>query len=327
MLEARARRLVVGGSMIFHNRFVSQDELTEFLSAADIYITPYLNPEQITSGTLAYAVGAGKAVLSTPYTYARELLADGRSVLVPWRDASAIADEVVDLVSDPVRYRAMCARAAAQGQAMTWPAVARQYVESFSRARANDMRRRRTSFQTQTLANRRAGWPEIDLRHVRALTDDTGILQHAVFSIPRYENGYCPDENARALLLMTLLDEAGTDDPLAVRALASRYLAFVNTPSIDRPGASGISSRTGGSGSSRKGRRIATAGHSGRSAQSWDGRPIPAGTALPASSFMPQCRPRLRLPAPGRGPMCCSASRSTYAPFRVTARSKGCVRS
>jgi hypothetical protein len=214
--------------MIFHNRFVSQDELTEFLSAADIYITPYLNAEQITSGTLAYAVGAGKAVLSTPYVYARELLADGRGVLVPWRDSRAIAREVVDLMSDGARYRAMCARAAAHGRQMTWPAVARQYVESFSRARAADTHRRRTSFQAQTVASRPAGWPEVDLRHVRALTDDTGILQHAVFSIPRYEDGYCLDDNARALLLMTLLEEAGTDQPMAVRALASRYLAFVS---------------------------------------------------------------------------------------------------
>jgi glycosyltransferase involved in cell wall biosynthesis len=228
MLEARGRHLGVDGSMIFHNRFVTQAELTEFLSAADIYITPYLNSEQITSGTLAYAVGAGKAVISTPYIYARELLADGRGVLVPWRDSSAIAREVVDLARDEPRYRTMCARAAAHGMAMTWPAVAARYVDSFSRAMANDTRRRRTSFRAQTLANRPAGWPEIDLRHVRALTDDTGILQHAVFSIPRYEDGYCLDDNARALLLMTLLEEAGTEDPATVRALASRYLGFVN---------------------------------------------------------------------------------------------------
>jgi hypothetical protein len=111
---------------------------------------------------------------------------------------------------------------------MTWPAVARRYVESFTRASANDTRRRRASFEAQTLAQRSAGWPEVDLRHVRALTDDTGILQHAVFSIPRYEDGYCLDDNARALLLMTCVEEAGTDDPVAVRVLASRYMAFLS---------------------------------------------------------------------------------------------------
>jgi len=228
MLEARAAQLGVGGSIIFHNRFVSQDELTEFLSAADIYITPYLQPEQITSGTLAYAVGAGKAVISTPYIYARELLADGRGLLVPWRDPAAIACEVVGLVSDSARCQEMCARASAHGLGMSWPAVARQYVESFERARAGETRRRRTSFHAQTLDSRPAGWPEIDLRHIQAMTDDTGLLQHAVFNIPRYDDGYCLDDNARALLLMTLLDDAGTEAPTAVRGLSSRYLAFVN---------------------------------------------------------------------------------------------------
>lgn len=228
MLEARAAQLGVGGSIIFHNRFVSQDELTEFLSATDIYITPYLQPEQITSGTLAYAVGAGKAVISTPYIYARELLADGRGVLVPWRDSAAIACEIVALIGDPEHCAAMRARASAHGLAMSWPAVARQYVDSFARARAGETGRRRSSFHAQTLAGRPAGLPDIDLRHVHAMTDDTGLLQHAVFNIPRYDDGYCVDDNARALLLMTLLDDAGSDDPAAVRALASRYLAFVN---------------------------------------------------------------------------------------------------
>lgn len=227
MLEARGQQLGVGGSMIFHNRFVSQDELTEFLSATDIYITPYLQAEQITSGTLAYSVGAGKAVISTPYIYAREVLGEGRGILVPWRDSTAIAHEVITLLSDDARRQAMCARAAAYGIGMTWPAVARRYVESFSRARAEETRRRRTSFHAQTLASRPAGLPEISLRHVQAMTDDTGMLQHAAFSIPRYEDGYCVDDNARALLLMTLLDDAGSDDPVVVRALASRYLAFV----------------------------------------------------------------------------------------------------
>lgn len=235
MLEARAQALGVGGSMIFHNRFVSQEELVAFLSASDIYITPYLNPDQITSGTLAYAVGAGKAVLSTPYIYARELLAGGRGVLVPWRDAPAIAREVIALMSDDARRGAMQELAAAHGVSMTWPAVARQYLRSFEKARRqHDGRHRRTALQAQTLATRPLELPAIDLRHLRAMTDDTGLLQHAAFNIPKYEEGYCIDDNARALLLMSMLEAAGTDDPGAVRALSARYLAFVRY-AFDRP--------------------------------------------------------------------------------------------
>ena len=109
MLEERAKRLRVDGSVIFHNRFVSQSELSEFLAAADIYVTPYLNPQQITSGTLAYALGAGKAVISTPYPYAQEMLADGRGILVPWKDASAIASALSKVTnsSEALRRRAI----------------------------------------------------------------------------------------------------------------------------------------------------------------------------------------------------------------------------
>ncbi|MDP2601480.1 MAG: glycosyltransferase family 4 protein [Deltaproteobacteria bacterium] len=133
-LERRAQGLGVESNMIFHNRFVSRDELVKFLSAADIYVTPYLNPEQSTSGTLAYAVGSGKAVISTPYLYARELLADERGILVPWRDSQTIARAVVDLLSDDAKRLALCARAAAHGRGMLWPAVARRYLHSFDRA-------------------------------------------------------------------------------------------------------------------------------------------------------------------------------------------------
>jgi glycosyltransferase involved in cell wall biosynthesis len=133
-LERRAQGLGVDSSVIFHNRFVSRRELIKFLSAADIYVTPYLKPEQSTSGTLAYAVGSGKAVISTPYLYARELLADGRGILVPWRDSQTIARAVVDLLSDDAKRLALCARAAAHGRSMVWPAVARRYLQSFDRA-------------------------------------------------------------------------------------------------------------------------------------------------------------------------------------------------
>lgn len=140
MLENRAQELGVDSSMIFHNRFVSREELTEFFSAADLYITPYLQPDQITSGTLAYAVGSGKAVISTPYLYARELLADGRGILVPWRDAQAIARGVIDLLDDDVKRLALSERAAAYGRSMMWPAVARRYVQSFERAHSQARR-------------------------------------------------------------------------------------------------------------------------------------------------------------------------------------------
>jgi glycosyltransferase involved in cell wall biosynthesis len=196
MLEARGQQLGVAANMIVHDRFVSQDELNEFLSATDIYITPYLQMEQITSGTLAYAVGAGKAVISTPYVYARELLADGRGVLVPAKNPQAIAREVIALVGDDDRRREMCARAAAYGVGMTWSAVAARYAESFARAHTENTHRRRTAFGAQTLATRSAGLPDVSLKHVQAMTDDTGMLQHAIFSIPRYDDGYCLDEDA-----------------------------------------------------------------------------------------------------------------------------------
>jgi len=133
-LERRVQELGVESSVIFHNRFVSRSELVKFLSAADIYVTPYLKPEQSTSGTLAYAVGSGKAVISTPYLYARELLADGRGILVPWRDSQTIARAVVDLLSDDAKRSALCARAAAYGRSMLWPAVARSYLQRFDQA-------------------------------------------------------------------------------------------------------------------------------------------------------------------------------------------------
>ncbi|HET9220725.1 MAG TPA: glycosyltransferase family 4 protein [Terriglobia bacterium] len=234
MLMNRAQRLGVDGNIIFHDRFVSQAELTRFLSAADIYITPYLKIEQITSGTLAYAVGAGKAVISTPYWYASELLADGRGLLVPWRDAKSIGREVSGLLSDDEKRRELGARAEKHGRNMAWPIVAASYLDSFNRARVEHGLRRRSAFQAQTLARRPADLPEVRLDHLRVMTDDTGILQHATFNVPRYVDGYCLDDNARALLVMALVEEAGTEDPKIVRALKSRYLGFMNY-AFDQP--------------------------------------------------------------------------------------------
>jgi hypothetical protein len=208
---------------------VSQTELSRFLSAADIYITPYLKPEQITSGTLAYAIGAGKAVISTPYWYASELLQDGRGILVPWRDSQAIAREVAGLLGDEEKRQSLGARAAEYGRDMGWPTVARRYLDSFEQARDKHALCRRSAFQAQTLARRPADLPDAKLDHLLVMTDDTGILQHATFNVPRYADGYCLDDNARALLVIALLEEAGTEDPQLVRKLRSRYLGFISS--------------------------------------------------------------------------------------------------
>jgi glycosyltransferase involved in cell wall biosynthesis len=227
-LEHRAQMLGVDSHIMFYDRFVSQEELVEFLNAADVYVTPYLNTEQVTSGTLAYAVGLGKAVISTPYSYAREILAEGRGVLVPPRDAGAIAEAAIELLTHEDVRAGMAGRAADFGRAMAWPVVARGYHASFERARASHADRRRTGFQAKTMAKRAPELLETNLDHVRRMTDSAGILQHATFSIPRYEDGYCLDDNARALLLMALVEDAGTEDTKTVRELASRYLAFVH---------------------------------------------------------------------------------------------------
>jgi len=134
-LQWLAQEKGVEGQVIFYNRFVSLEELTEFIGAADIYITPYLDPRQITSGTLAYTVGAGKAVISTPYWYAEEMLADERGMLVPFQAPAALAETVNDLLDNPAKRHAMRKRAYLYGRDMIWPEVSRRYMETFQQAR------------------------------------------------------------------------------------------------------------------------------------------------------------------------------------------------
>lgn len=227
-LQLRAHKLGVEEHIVFHDRFVSSRELGEFLSSADVYLTPYLNPEQITSGTLAYAVGTGKAVVSTPYRYAEELLADGRGILVPYRDSPSIAQALCRLLSSSEERGGLSSPDAAVDLTMTWPSVAARYKASFELAYGQFAARRRTHGHMGPWKAPQVELPELDLRHVKTLTDDTGILQHAIFSVPRYEDGYCIDDNARALLLATLVEEVGASDRATTRALSTRYLAFVS---------------------------------------------------------------------------------------------------
>ena len=223
-LQWLAHEKGVEGQVIFYNRFVSLEELVEFIGAADIYITPYLNEAQITSGTLAYTLGAGKAVISTPYWYAEEMLAEGRGVLVPFHDPAALAEQVIDLLDNEPKRHAMRKRAYLFGRAMVWPQVARNYMESFERARAEHRHFTPPGFAVKPLDKRPGELPPLKLDHLHLMTDDTGMLQHASFTIPNYREGYSIDDNARALIVSTYLEELGSGEAFE---LASRYLAFI----------------------------------------------------------------------------------------------------
>jgi len=223
-LQWLAQQKGVESHVIFYNRFVSLEELIEFIGAADIYITPYLNEAQIVSGTLAYTVGAGKAVISTPYWYAQEMLADKRGVLVPFRDPAALAKQVMNLLGNEAERHAMRKRAYMFGRAMIWSEVAKRYMESFERARSERRHYIPPGFIAKALDKYPNELPPLKLDHLRAMTDETGILQHALFTVPNYSHGYTTDDNARALLVSILLDELGNSESVG---FASRYLAFL----------------------------------------------------------------------------------------------------
>lgn len=223
-LQWLAQEKGVEGQVIFYNRFVTLEELIEFISATDIYITPYLNAAQITSGTLAYTLGAGKAVISTPYWYAEEMLAEKRGVLVPFHDPAALAEQVIDLLDNESNRHAMRKRAYLFGRAMIWPQVARRYMDSFERARAERRHLTPPDFAVKPLDQRPGELPPLKLDHLRHMTDETGMLQHALFTVPNYREGYTTDDNARALMVSALLEELGSGE---ASGLASRYLAFI----------------------------------------------------------------------------------------------------
>jgi glycosyltransferase involved in cell wall biosynthesis len=227
-LERLADDLGVKDHVIFYNRFVSLEDLKEFIGASDIYLTPYLNEAQITSGTLAYVFGAGKAVVSTPYWHARELLAEDRGILVPFRDSAAISQGVCTFLDDPARLQATREKAYLLGREMIWPRVAGLYLEAFKRARRDRRELPRSAFARWTLATRPYEKPPLRLDHMARMTDDTGIFQHALINVPNYLEGYCTDDNARAYLLCILLDElGGLPAPEGIDQLATRYLAFL----------------------------------------------------------------------------------------------------
>lgn len=233
-LVALAEQLGVSSNLILNNRFVSAEELVEHVGAADIYITPYRQEAQVVSGTLAIALGAGKAIISTPYWHAKELLADKRGVIVPFESPNAIADSVLALLENDAERHAMRKRAYLHSRGTTWPKTAKAYMASFQRARfERSLQPRATHPENSSVVQIDSiesmdQLPILDPRHLLALTDDTGILQHAIFSVPNTREGYTTDDNARALMVSTRLHESPAFGNKEVQlSLSRRYLAFL----------------------------------------------------------------------------------------------------
>jgi glycosyltransferase involved in cell wall biosynthesis len=234
-LQALAKDIGVESQVIFHDRFVSPEEMVEFIGAADIYITPYRHEAQVVSGTLAYALGAGKAIISTPYWHAIELLDDRRGALVPFQNPDAIAQKTVELLDTPAIRHAMRKRAYQFAREMVWKRVAQGYMESFTRVRSDRMETPKVQFSARMTQKSLDQLPELKLDHFNRLTDDTGMLQHSIFAIPNRGEGYTTDDNARALIFSVALgqlqrgqaqDQVEQTDS-RISDSVSRYLSFL----------------------------------------------------------------------------------------------------
>jgi len=224
-LVARARALGVENHVFFLDRFVDLATLLDFISMCDVYVTPYRNEAQMTSGTLAYSFGLGKAVVSTPYWHARDLLSDGRGVLVPFNDVATIGAEVAGLLTDHTRRESMRERAYASSRAMTWARTAERHIRLFESVRGAARPAVRAVRAESLSPMRSASPPAIQLGHLCLMCDDTGLFQHAIQIIPDRSHGYCVDDNARALMLASALNGPG-ERPMADE-LVGRFAAFV----------------------------------------------------------------------------------------------------
>jgi glycosyltransferase involved in cell wall biosynthesis len=223
-LKSRTRELGIEAHVVFLDQFVDQATLVDFISMCDVYVTPYLNEAQMTSGTLAYSFGVGKAVVSTPYWHARELLADGRGILVPFGDSAAIGAEIAGLLTDDARRLALRKVAYAHSRSMTWQCTAERYLAEFESAVSHRPRLAPRQSEDVPLGAERLQL-QMHLSHFLSMCDDTGLLQHAVHCVPDRSHGYCVDDNARALLLACALNTPG-EERLHDR-LTTSFAAFV----------------------------------------------------------------------------------------------------
>jgi glycosyltransferase involved in cell wall biosynthesis len=205
-LQDRTRELGIEEHVVFLDQFVDQATLLKFITMCDVYVTPYLTEAQMTSGTLAYSFGLGKAVVSTPYWHAQELLADGRGVLVPFGAVDAIGREVAELLTDDIRRNAMRHRAYAASRSMTWAMTAKRYLAVFQSVRQKQHLKLVASRDHKDASMPNDHPPEIQTGHFLSMCDDTGLFQHAIHAVPDRAHGYCVDDNARALLVASTLN-------------------------------------------------------------------------------------------------------------------------
>ena len=224
-LRARVQDLGIGNHVVVLNQFVAEATLLDFISMCDVYTTPYRNEDQMTSGTLAYSFGLGKAVVSTPYWYAKELLSDGCGILAPFGDVKAFSAEIAGLLTNDVLRHAMRKRAYAASRSMTWVKTAKRYLTVFETARENIRPGISLPIDAIVFGSKGHIVPEMRIGHFLSLCDSTGILQHAVHSVPDRSHGYCADDNARALLLSSLL--TNFDEVQLAKSITARFAAFI----------------------------------------------------------------------------------------------------
>lgn len=226
-LKALAAELNVADHLVFLNRFVEEEELINYLTAADIYITPYFNEAQITSGTLSYAVGAGAAVVSTPYWHAQELLDNNRGRLFNFKDDVGLAEIVNQLLENPTKLNALKNNAYQYGLQLRWPKIGKSYIQLIEKAIKHP------DYSDKILRQiiDPGLIPKFSLDYVQRLTDDTGIFQHAKFGIPNRHEGYCVDDNSRAMIMALMAyKETGSEEALKLLPV---YLSYIHHMQLD----------------------------------------------------------------------------------------------
>ncbi len=220
-LEREAEKLGVRDHVVFRDQYVTTEELCSYLQATDIFVSPYLNEAQVTSGALSYAMGAGAAAVSTPYWHAQELLADGRGCLFPFADSVALGQTIISLLNTPAELNRVRTAAYDFTRKFSWPQIGARYLSLGATLMGGAPRR-----TSRAKPPRASSLPELRLDHLARLSDDTGIIQHATYSVPARESGYCVDDNARALIVALHADRlSGSAE---TKRLISTYLGFLH---------------------------------------------------------------------------------------------------